>query len=160
MNEAFFDTRPISELKDSLYGTEDGEAYEAAVSSGQRSPDDPDNPTTRKWESHVSVHYLLAKARYDASNAVAQILKMHLGTRRITREHMLIMRKILGTVDRNINATIRRIPTKGIPELGFEPGKDEHGHSLIADYDIKHANPPSEEDIRPFIGMTPRDGLE
>jgi Fungal specific transcription factor domain len=160
MNDEFFDTRPISELKDMLYGTDEGEVYEAAVASGQRPPDDPDNPTTRKWESHVSVVYLLSRARYDFSSAVSRILKMHLGTKRITREHMLVMRKILGSVDRNINAAIRRIPTKGIPELGFEPDKDEHGHSLVSDYDTRHANPPGEDDIKPFIDMTPREGLD
>lgn len=160
MNEDFFDTRPISELKDMLYGTEDGEAYEADVAAGKRPPDDPDNPTTRQWTSHVSVHYLLAKARYDTSSAVSKILKMHLGTNRITRDHMLMMRKIMGKVDRDINATIRRIPTKGIPELGFEPDKDEQGRFLSDDHDSRHAHPPTEAEIRPFLGMTPAEGLD
>lgn len=124
MNDEYFDTRPISELKDMLYGTVKGEAYEADVAAGKRSPDDPDNPTTRQWTSNVSVAYLVARASYDAAHAVNKVLKIHLGTNRITRDDLLLMRKILSKVDRDINATLRRIPTKGIPELGFEPDRD------------------------------------
>jgi hypothetical protein len=160
MNDEYFDTRPISELKDMLSGTEEGTAYEAEVAAGRRPPDDPDNPTTRRWTSHVSVAYLVARARYDAAHAVNKVLKIHLGTNRITRDDMLLMRKILSKVDRDINATIRRIPTKGIPELGFEPDTDEQGRDLIGDYDVRHAHPPTEAEIRPFLGMTPTEGLD
>jgi hypothetical protein len=160
MNDEYFDTRPISELKDMLTGTEDGETYEADVAAGRRPPDDPDNPTTRKWTSHVSVVYLVARARYDAAHAINKVLKIHLGTNRITRDDMLLMRKILSKIDREINATIRRIPTKGIPELGFEPDRDEQGRNLVDDYDARHAHPPTEAEIRPFVGMTPTEGLD
>jgi hypothetical protein len=151
MNNDYFDTRPVSDLKDMLHETEESEAYEADVASGRRPPDGPDDPTKRECTSHVSIAHMIAKARYDAAHAISRILKMHLGTERITRDHLLSIRKIVDRVDRDINATIRRIPTKGVPELGFEPDRNEESRPLNNDCDARHADPPTEAEIQPFV---------
>ena len=160
MNHDYFDTRPVSDLKDMLYGTEEGDAYEADVASGKRPPNDLDDPTKLECTSHVSIAHLIAKARYDAAYAISRILKMHLGTERITRDHILSIRKIVDKVDRDINATIRRIPTKGIPELGFEPDRNEEGHHLHSDYNARHADAPTIAEIRPLVDNIPMEHLD
>ena len=160
MNDNYFDTRPVSELKDILHGTEDGDAYEADVASGKRPPDEPDDPTTRECTSHVSVTHMIAKARYDAAYAISRILKMHLGRGKITREHLLSIRKIVDRVDSDINATIRRIPTKGVPELGFEPDRNQESRHPNSDYDARHADSPTEAEIQPFVSNVPMERFD
>ena len=159
INDGFWDVEMVSEVKDQLLETPEGIEYETAVRSGERARDNPDEPTARKRPSMVSVHNMVLRGRFIMSLGTRRLLKIHLGTTPVTRKDMEQVRNILGEVEEDLNAIIRRIPTKGIPEMGFTPDRDAQGHSLVADFDHALAKPPSEDDLRPFLGMTPAEGL-
>ena len=159
IHDGFWDVKLVSEIKDVMLGTPEAEEYEVAVSSGKRPRDKIDEPTARKRTSIVSVHYVTARAKMIASYAVQRLLRIHLGTKSMTRQNMEEIKRILGDLQHDLNATIKRIPTKGIPEYGFTPGHSENGESLMANFDPAMAKPPSEEDLRPFLGMGPSEGL-
>jgi hypothetical protein len=149
----------VSEVKDTLIGTPEGIEYEAAVRSGKRARDNPDEPTARKRPSMVCAHNLVLRGRFIMALGVRRLLRIHLGTTPVTRKDMEEVRQILAEVEEDLNGIIKRIPTKGIPEMGFTPDRDAHGRSLVADFDPALAKAPSEEDLRPFVGMTPAEGL-
>lgn len=159
ITDGYWDVKMISELKDTLLEEPEGIEYEAAVRSGKRARDDPDEPTARKRPSKVSVYNVVLRGRFIMALGVRRLLRIHLGTTQVTRKDMEEMRTILAEVDADLNTIIRRIPTKGIPEMGFTPDRDAQGHSLVSDFDPALAKPPSEEDLRPFLGMTPAEGL-
>lgn len=159
ITDGFWDVKMVSEVKDTLIETPEGVEYEAAVRGGKRARDDPDEPTARHRPSMVSVHNLVLRGRFIMALGVRRLLRIHLGTTPVTRKDMGEVRHILAEVEDDLNAIIKRIPTKGIPEMGFTPDRDAQGHSLVADFDPALAKPPSEEDLRPFLGMTPAEGL-
>jgi hypothetical protein len=159
ITDGFWDVKMVSEVKDTLIETPEGIEYEAAVRSGKRVRDNPDEPTARKRPSMVSVHNLVLRGRFIMALGVRRLLRIHLGTTPVTRKDMEEVRQILAEAEDDLNAIIKRIPTKGIPEMGFTPDRDAQGHSLVADFDPALAKPPSEEDLRPFLGLTPPEGL-
>lgn len=58
------DVRPISELKDSLIGTPQGEEYTTMVESRQRAPDQADDPCGSSTASMTSTSGILAAAKH------------------------------------------------------------------------------------------------
>jgi Fungal specific transcription factor domain len=159
ISDGFFDTKMISEVKDVKLGTKEAYEYEVAVEKGERPRDNPDNPINRTRTSMVQVTYVVARGKYIMTQGLRRLLKIQLGTKPMTRGDMREMRRILSEVDHDLNEIIQRIPTKGIPEMGFTPDRDENGHSLVSDFDPELAQQPTEDDIRPFVGMTPQEGL-
>jgi hypothetical protein len=157
--DGFWDVQTISELKDLNIGTPEAEQYEADVKAGKRPRDNPDDATARNRTSMVSVHNVVARGRYIMACGIRRLLKVHLGTKPVTRADMEEVRKVLAEVDHDLNKIIKRIPTKGIPEMGFTPIRGRDGHSLVADFDHNLARPPTDADLRPFWGMTPTEGL-
>lgn len=70
------------------------------------------------------------------------------------------MISIIEQVEADVLEVIKRIPAKGIPEMGWTPDRNiENGGTLVADYDPSLSTPPSEEDLQPFSGKTPTEGL-
>ena len=70
------------------------------------------------------------------------------------------LRKILTDLETKLNERIKRIPARGIPELGFTPGNDEKANA----FDVYNADPEmarslNPDEVKPFIGVTPVDGL-
>jgi hypothetical protein len=159
ITDGYWDVKMVSEVKDQLIETPEGIEYETAVRSGKRGRDNPDEPTARKRPSMVSVHNMVLRGRFIMALGVRRLLRIHLGTTPVTRKDMDEVRHILAEVEEDLNAIIKRIPTKGIPEMGFTPDRDAQGHSLVGDFDHALAKPPSEDDLRPFLGMTPAEGL-
>ena len=155
----FWDVRMISELKDGKIGTKEGQEYEEAVAAGKRGRDDPDEPNARDRPSMVAVQYVMARGKYLMVNSIRHLLTIQLRTNPMTRKDMEEVRQILIQIDQDLNVTIQRIPTKGIPELGFSPNLDCEGEYLIQDHQPAITKPPTKGDLRPFIGMTPKDGL-
>lgn len=62
-DENYYDVRETSEVKDTLLGTAEGKEYHRLVSSGQRLPDNPDDPALCGGPSMVNVYYLSARAK-------------------------------------------------------------------------------------------------
>lgn len=70
------------------------------------------------------------------------------------------MISIIEQVEADLNEIINRIPTKGIPEMGWTPDRNiENGGTLVADYDPSLSTPLSDADLQPFSGKTPTEGL-
>ena len=63
-DNTFWDVRLISEIKDNLVGTPEGQAYEDAVEQGLRKPDEPDDPTSEETHSMVSTAYLVTQGKH------------------------------------------------------------------------------------------------
>ena len=68
ISNSYWDVNDISELKDSLIGTQDGEKYLESVQNGSRQRDNPDNPLHVERHSHVSVAYVVAQGKYTATS--------------------------------------------------------------------------------------------
>jgi hypothetical protein len=127
-DENFWDVRDASEVKDTLLGTPEAEKYEELVTSGMRSPDNPDDPTVCGGPSMVNVYYLSARGKYvmareyhimmwsiisanvALTGAVRRILKIQLGTKPVTRRDMEELRSILLDLQLKLNSIINRIP--------------------------------------------------
>jgi hypothetical protein len=63
-DENYWDVRQTSELKDTMLGVPAAESYEQLVTSKQRIPDNPDDPTVCGGPSMVNVFYLTARGKY------------------------------------------------------------------------------------------------
>jgi hypothetical protein len=63
-DEHYWDVSDLSEMKDSLLGTPEARLYEQLVSTGQRLPDNPDDPSVCGGSSMVDVFYLTTKGKY------------------------------------------------------------------------------------------------
>ncbi|KGO72665.1 Signal recognition particle, SRP19 subunit [Penicillium italicum] len=106
----YWDVRETSEIKDTLLGTAEAKQYEQLVANGQRTPDNPDNPTLCGGPSMVSVYYLNAKAKCIMAQSVRRILKIQLGTKPLTRGDMVELRSVLHDLQVKLNSIINRIP--------------------------------------------------
>ncbi|CAG8108925.1 unnamed protein product [Penicillium salamii] len=109
-DETYSDVHETSELKDTLLGTHAAELYEQQVASGNRLPDNPDDPNVCGGPSMVNVYYLTARGKYVMACAVRRILKIQLGTKPLTRQDMEELRAILLELQLKINSIIDRIP--------------------------------------------------
>lgn len=160
ISDSYFDTKMISEIKDLKLGTPEADAYQEAIENGTRARDMPDDPVTKDRKSMVSVVYVFSRGKYVLARGIRRLLRIHMGTRPITKGDMQEMRKILNEVDHDLNEIVDRIPTKGIPEMGFTPDRDETGRPLgVADTDPALGTQPSVEEMQQFTGMAPREGL-
>ena len=159
ISDSYYDTKMISEVKDLKLGTKEADEYQEAVENGTRKRENPDEPFASNRDSMVSVAYVFARGKYVMTRGIRRLLKIHLGTKPITKGDMQDMRTILHEVDRDLNEIIDRIPAKGIPEMGFTPDPTSKDPNPLYDADPDLAKAPSEEELRPFSGMIPKEGL-
>ncbi|KAH0562221.1 hypothetical protein GP486_003086 [Trichoglossum hirsutum] len=122
--EGIYDTRPISELKDEYIGTPEGDEYELAVAEGRRSPDTPDDPIDGTKTSMTAVCYVMAAGRYFESTVVRKILSKILSAKASSKQVMEDMGVLLQELQSELDIRISRIPTRGLPEMGFTPEID------------------------------------
>ncbi|KGO46689.1 Signal recognition particle, SRP19 subunit [Penicillium expansum] len=106
----YWDVHETSEVKDTLLGTAEAKHYEQLVAHGQRTADNPDNPTLCGGPSMVNVYYLNAKAKCIMAQSVRKILKIQLGTKPLTRGDMVELRSVLHDLQVKLNFIISRIP--------------------------------------------------
>ena len=64
MAESYWDVCLISELKDTLVGSDEGERYLEAVDAGEQQPDKADSPFSDAFSSHVSVVYIATRGKH------------------------------------------------------------------------------------------------
>ena len=159
ISDTYYDTKMISEIKDLKLGTKEADEYQEGVENGTRKRENPDEPFATNRTSMVSVAYVFARGKYVMTRGIRRLLKIHLGTKPITKGDMQDMRTILHEVDRDLNEIIERIPSKGIPEMGFTPDPTSKDPNPSFDTDPELTKPPTEEELRPFSGMAPEEGL-
>jgi hypothetical protein len=94
--------------------------------------------------------------------AVRKILKIQLGTKALDKKDMEDLRHILTDLETKLNDRIKRIPARGIPELGFTPGKDDEKAKAFDVYtaDPEMARSLNPDELKHFIGVTPTDGMD
>ncbi|CAG8895101.1 unnamed protein product [Penicillium egyptiacum] len=109
-DENYWDVCETSEIKDTMLGSPAAESYMEQVASGERLPDNPDDPTICGGPSIVNVYYLTARGKYTMARAVRRILKIQLGTKPLTRQDMEELRSILLDLQLKLNSIIDRIP--------------------------------------------------
>ena len=174
-DEHFWDVHLISEIKDVKLGTPEAEEYREQIATGKRKRDVADEPLSRNRPSMVNVSYVAARAKaliarkpvssvamyllISVSVATRQLIRIQLGIKPVTKADLSKMRSIIDKLELDLHEIIDRIPSKGIPEMGFTPDRNDIGGTLVADYDPSLTTPPSHEDLAPFLGKTPMDGL-
>ncbi|KAJ5779935.1 transcriptional regulator family: Fungal Specific TF [Penicillium paradoxum] len=109
-DENYWDVCETSEIKDTLLGSPAAESYAKLVTSQNRAPDNPDDPTVCGGPSMVNVYYLNARGKYIMACAIRRILKIQLGTKPLTRQDMEELRSILLDLQLKLNSIINRIP--------------------------------------------------
>ncbi|KAJ5490747.1 hypothetical protein N7539_002314 [Penicillium diatomitis] len=119
-DENYWDVRYPSEVKDTLLGTPLAEQYEKSITSKEREPDNPDDPSVCGGPSVVNVFYLTARGKYIMARAIRRILRIQLGIKPVTRSDMEELRTILLNLQSNLNSIVSRIPESS--EKSVSPG--------------------------------------
>ncbi|CAI7638521.1 unnamed protein product [Penicillium manginii] len=115
-DENYWDVRQTSELKDTMLGVPAAESYEQLVTSKQRIPDNPDDPTVCGGPSMVNVFYLTARGKYIMAWSIRRILRIQLGTKPVTRQDMEELKTILMDLQLKLNSIVGRIPESHITD--------------------------------------------
>lgn len=69
------------------------------------------------------------------------------------------MKHALNEAEDQLNNIITRIPARGIPEMGFTPDSDAQGKPFLAHDPSAIIHPPTEQEMQPFTGLSPKEGL-
>ena len=114
------DTRPISDVHEGLVGSSEEQKY---LRDGRPKADkasvlpEPLSAT----ESVVSAFQLVARASHHVALAVRKAANMHMSTKLVDKEGLQMINRNINDAEAEVRDVIRRLPTKGIPELGFVP---------------------------------------
>ncbi|KAK5069513.1 hypothetical protein LTR64_008194 [Lithohypha guttulata] len=121
IDDCYTDTVVASELKGSYLGTEDATKYQTHLQENEVEPDRPDDPVDTQSSSLVSVYHLVAKAKHQLALAVKRVIKANMKAQRLTMDELKDVRKMVIETACEIDRVINRIPTRGVPELDFNP---------------------------------------
>lgn len=158
--EGYFDTRMVSEIKESHLKRPETEQYEREVGEKRRQPDAVDDPFSGSSSSHVSVFALVLKGQSIIAVAMRKIAEMHLGTKFITKTSLQEMNQMIHNAEGEVKALIDRIPTKGIPELGFLPivpdlNRDQCSRIVFSDSEPELGQMPTDDEVAFYAGVHP-----
>ncbi|KAI9730269.1 MAG: hypothetical protein M1834_006033 [Cirrosporium novae-zelandiae] len=157
-SDNFYDVQEVSELKDSLLGTAEGEHYEKEVANGDRTPDNPDDPLNCGGESMVSIVYVVAKARNRMMRLSRKAVEILLGAKPIHKKDLERMREYVWESERILNETLKRIPDVEADLSELCPSPNQDGGSMY-DANFEKGRPATKDEFDPFKGCLPLDGL-
>ncbi|MCJ1419820.1 hypothetical protein MMC32_006176 [Xylographa parallela] len=148
MAESYWDVCLISELKDTLVGTDDGERYLAAVDTGKQQPDKADSPFNDGCSSHISVIYIATQGKHLMTECSRKMIQIQLGVNRIGSKEFKAMRDILRPVEEDFRRRLKRIMNPDLPS-----------ENIFSAFESTDAAPVSESLLRPWKGIFPEEGL-
>ncbi|EXJ87417.1 hypothetical protein A1O3_04377 [Capronia epimyces CBS 606.96] len=141
ISEAFCDTNIICEGRDSALDGEDGNGVHSDQSRKvSPSSDDYDEQSKRSSQRTLK---LIGRARSIAACALRSVVSTHLGTKMLTNTDMQEMKRVIQESGDEVDAIIKLIPARGLPELGFVPDGAKDNSQRALDCDPSMANPVS-----------------
>ena len=114
------DTRPISEVYEGRVGSPEEQKYLRDTKSGAERTDVLPEPLSGT-DSVVSAFQLVARASHHVALAVRNAANMHMSTKLVDKEGLQTINRNINDAEAEVRDVIRRLPTKGVPELGFVP---------------------------------------
>jgi hypothetical protein len=120
ISEKFCDTRVICE---------DPEESDSELSVSKVSPDELKEIPIRNGglpfhnEAHMpfQTHHLVARGKSIVACALRSVVSILLETKRMTHADVAEMKRVTSEAEEHVNAIIKSIPARGIPEMGFAP---------------------------------------
>ena len=114
------DTRPVSEVSEAFVGSIEEERYLPDVVSESEQRDVLPEPLSSP-ASIVSAFALVARGFHKAALAIRKAANMHVSPKPVDKVAIQSINKTINDAEIEIRDTIKRLPTKGVPELGFDP---------------------------------------
>ena len=114
------DTRPVSEVHEAYVGSPEEQHYFKEVRSGLEKQGVLSEPLSGS-ESIVSAFHLVSRTTHSVALAVRKAANMHMSTKVVNKEGLQLINQNINDAEAEVRDTIRRLPTKGVPELGFNP---------------------------------------
>ncbi|OQV05912.1 Fungal specific transcription factor domain-containing protein [Cladophialophora immunda] len=90
---------------------------------------------------------LLARGKSIMACATRSVVSLHLETKRLTNGDVQEMKRIMTEAADQVNAIIKSIPSKGLPEMGFVPDAPREAQQRSADTDVLMGSPITSNDI-------------
>ena len=120
IGDAMHDTRSISDVYEAYIGTAEETKYLQNRADRAQQPDVLPEPLS-DIEPLVLVFQLVARTTHTVVLAMRKAVNMHMSTKVISKEVLQSVNQTINDAEEQVRDTIRRIPTKGVPELGFTP---------------------------------------
>lgn len=117
-----YDTKMVSELKDEYIGLPPG-APEPVTAMSAHLPRCQEFYKD-KLETRTSPAMILAVGRYESTLLLRTIITRLFAIKRSKKSDLMEMGKMIYELKTKLEARISRIPTRGIPEMGFIPPRD------------------------------------
>ncbi|OAL20367.1 hypothetical protein AYO22_08861 [Fonsecaea multimorphosa] len=147
ISERFCDTRINCEDRDA-YMSEDGsisaDSDKSPKSSSSYSATSTGESTNPRAFGTLS---LLARGKSIMACATRSVVALHLETKRLTNGDVQEMKRIMGEAADQVNAIIKSIPSKGVPEMGFFPDITREAQQRALDTDVLMSSPITSNDI-------------
>ncbi|OAG36858.1 fatty acid synthase subunit beta [Fonsecaea monophora] len=147
ISEKFCDTRIICEDRDA-HVSEDGSA---SVNSDKSLRISPSSSSASNGESTNPKAFgtlsLVARGKSIMACAIRSVVSLHLETKRLTNGDMQEMKRIMTEAGDQVNAIIKSIPSKGVPEMGFVPDSLRDAQQRPSDTDVSMGDPITANDI-------------
>lgn len=152
ISEAFCDTRINCEDHDALTDRDTPDA-ESETDSRHRSSNGGSPPVQSVvWESYRTFSHV-ARAKSIISCAFRSVVSIHMSAKPLTNTDMLEMKRIISAAGEQINYIIKKIPSKGLPELGFTPNDPKQKPQRVLDREASMADPISLNEIGHYTDL-------
>ena len=152
------DTRPISEVHEGYVGTAEEQKYFREAKAGIDKRDVLPEPLSGP-ESVVSAFQLVARASHHVALAVRRAVNMHMSTKLVDKEGLQRINKNINDAEVVVRDTIRRLPTKGVPELGFVPDASALSNWPHLECDPCFGGPLTEAEYAYYFGLPERPNM-
>ncbi|OAP64322.1 hypothetical protein AYL99_00294 [Fonsecaea erecta] len=146
ISEKFCDTRINCEDRDARVSEDGSTGADSDKSSKNSSP----YSATSNGESNpraFGTGSLLARGKSIMACAMRSVVSLHLETKRLTNGDMQEMKSIMTEAAVQVNAILRSIPSKGLPEMGFIPDMTREIQQRVADTDVLMSSPITSNDV-------------
>lgn len=147
ISEAFCDTRIVCADKDCFLAEDDLDISSSDKTSKTSSPTSVDSNGDSSPLGSYRTLALVAKGKSILSCALRSVISIHLGTKMLTNADMQQMKSIMKETHEQVEAIMKQIPAKGLPELGFIPDGPKEGHKRALDCDAAMSSPVTPKEI-------------
>ena len=110
INWSFWDVRPVSEVKDSLFGSQEAQQYLHDIESGRRDPDVCDDPINGGIQSHVSSALVLNRGKHVFTSYMNKLAQVIQRVKSIDDEDFRRVKYLVEELDMELSSRIDRIP--------------------------------------------------
>ena len=151
ISEDYTDTATISVLQEAhLNGKESRNDINGAI--GGETPRLLPEPLSES-RATISVFQVISKAQAIAGGAIRKVGHLHHCTKAMSKEDLFQMNRIVNDAEKQVQAVIKSLPSKGLPELGFiPPGAGSQSLSRL-DLDDSLSQPLEDGEVAYYVGF-------